>query len=58
MPAFLVEISNLGLECGLGCNGLKWLAFPKFRLIGGVVVIVGGELKIVNFEYSNAIGKV
>ena len=29
-----------------GCNSLKWLAFPKFQLIGGVVVIAGGELKI------------
>ena len=37
--AFLVEIINWGR----GCNNLKWLAFPKFKLIKGVVVIVGGS---------------
>ena len=29
-------------------NSLKWLAFPNFKLIGGVVVIVGGVLEIWN----------
>ena len=46
--AYLAEITNWG---GESCNSLKWLAFPKFQLIGGAVVIVGlvrgeGELKI------------
>ena len=41
------------------CNSLKWWAFPKFQLIGSVVVIVGDdELKIWNLEYSNSILKV
>ena len=31
---------------GGGDNSLKWLAFPKFELIEGVRVRVGGQLKI------------
>ena len=27
-------------------NSFKWLAFAKFKLIGGVVVIVEGEIKM------------
>ena len=28
-----------------GWNSLKWLAFPKFQIIEGVVVIVVGKAK-------------
>ena len=58
--AYLAEITNWGRG---SCNSLNSLAFPKFQLIGGAVVIVGlvrgeGELKIRDLEHSNPIGKV
>ena len=40
-----VGISSWNRELGV-FNSFKWLAFAKFKLIGGVVVIVEGEIKM------------